>query len=114
MVLDLLEGFKEHQLTVIPRKENVVVDALVVSTSVFQVPKYPNMQYKIEVRHRPAIPNNVHHWKVFEDGEQINKFLQMSSEFENIKIDQENMYNKGESAELEPAYLSQLAGKDII
>ena len=38
----------------------------------------------------------------------------MSGEFENIKIDQENMYNKGESAEPEPTYLTQLAGKDII
>lgn len=32
-----------------------------------------------------------------------------------IKIyDQENMYDKGESAEPEPTYLTQLAGKDII
>ena len=38
----------------------------------------------------------------------------MSGEFENFKIDQENMYNKGESAKPEPTYLTQLAGKDII
>ena len=38
----------------------------------------------------------------------------MSGEFENLKIDQENMYNKVESAEPEPTYLTQLAGKDII
>ena len=35
LVLDLLEGFKEHQITVIPRKENIAVDALAVSSSIF-------------------------------------------------------------------------------
>jgi len=45
LVLDLLEGFKEHQITVIPRKENVAVDALVVSASVFQDKKHPNEHY---------------------------------------------------------------------
>ena len=45
LVLDLLEGFKEHQINIIPRKENIAVDALAVSTSVFQVPKHPNEKY---------------------------------------------------------------------
>ena len=38
----------------------------------------------------------------------------MSGEFENLKIDQENMNDKKESAELEPTHLTQLAGKDIM
>lgn len=38
----------------------------------------------------------------------------MSGEFEGLKIGQENMNDKGESAEQEPTYLTQLAGKDII
>ena len=38
----------------------------------------------------------------------------MSGEFENLKIDQENMNDKKESAELEPTHLTQLAGEDII
>ena len=38
----------------------------------------------------------------------------MSGEFEGLKIDQENMNDKGESAKQEPTYLTQLAGKDII
>ena len=42
LVLDLLEGFKEHQFIVIPRKENVAVDALAVSAGVFQLPVYPS------------------------------------------------------------------------
>ena len=38
----------------------------------------------------------------------------MSSGFENLNIDQENMNEKGESAEPKPTYLTQLAGKYII
>lgn len=38
----------------------------------------------------------------------------MSGEFGNLTIDQENMYDKKESAESKPTYLTQLAGEDII
>ena len=40
--------------------------------------------------------------------------MEMSSEFKNIKLDQENMFEEGESAKPNPKYLTQLAGKDII
>ena len=67
---------------------------MVVSTSVFKILVYPNRKYKIEVKHRPTIPDNVDHWKVFEDAEQISRFMEMSGEFENVNIDQENMFEK--------------------
>ena len=113
-MIDLLEGFKEHQFMVIPRKENVAANALAVSASVFQLSIYASKKYQIEVRHRPSIPDNVHHWQVFEDDEQISRFMEMSGEFNNIKLDQDNMFEKEESAELDLEYLTQLAGKDII
>ena len=72
LVLDLLEYFKGYHLTVIPRKENNIVDALVVSASVFKISVYPNKEYKIEVKHRSTILNNVDHWKVFDDDKKIN------------------------------------------
>ena len=89
-------------------------DSLAVAASLIQIPENPKEKYQIEVRHRPSIPDNVDHWKVFEDDEQINRFLQMSSEFENLTIDQNNMNKDENSAEPEPTYLTQLAGKDII
>ena len=89
-------------------------DSLAVLASLFHVPENPKEKYQIEVRHKPSIPDNVDHWQVFEDDEQINRFLQMSGEFENLKIHQENMNDKKESVEPEPTYLTQLAGKDII
>jgi ribonuclease HI len=61
LVLDLMEGFKERQLIVIPRGENYEANALVVLASMLQVPENANEHYQIEVRHRPLIPNNVEH-----------------------------------------------------
>ena len=61
LVLDLLESFKEYHLSVIPRKENGIVDALAVLASVFKITVYPNKQYKIEVKHKLAIQDNVDH-----------------------------------------------------
>ena len=40
--------------------------------------------------------------------------MDIYGEFKNIKLDQENMFEKEESAEPDPEYLTQLAGKDII
>ena len=117
LVLDLLECFKEYHLLVIPRRKNVIVDALVVSTSVFKILVYPNKKDKIKTKHILAIPDNVHHWQVFDDDKQTNRFMEMFREFENINIDQESMFEKEESLEEvpeSPKYLTQLAGKDII
>ena len=87
---------------------------MAVLASLFHVPENPKEKYQIEVRHRPSIPNNVDHWQVFEDDEQINRFLQMSGEFENLTIDQNNMNEDESSVGPEPTYLTQLVGKDII
>ena len=62
MVLDLLEIFKEFQLSIVPKSHNHIVDALAVATSVFRIPIYPNRGYQIEVKHRPSVPGNVKYW----------------------------------------------------
>ena len=69
LVLELVKGFKECKFSTIPRKENVEVDSLAVSASLFQIPKNPKEKYQIEVRHRPSIPDNIDHWQVFENDE---------------------------------------------
>ena len=101
-----MEGFKECQYTVIPRSENSKDDTLVVFASIFQVPEHPKEHFQIKVNYKPSIQDNVDHWQVYENDDHINRFLQMSGEFENLKIDQENMNEKGESAEPEPTYLT--------
>jgi hypothetical protein len=42
------------------------------------------------MRHRPSIPNNIQHWQVFEEDEQVRKFLEMVDNFAKIHADQEN------------------------
>jgi hypothetical protein len=42
------------------------------------------------MRHRPSIPNNIQHWQVFEDDEQLRKFLESIDEFAEMHTDQEN------------------------
>ena len=87
LVLDLLQSFEEYQLSIIPRSQNHIVDALVVAASVFKIPIYPNIRYQIDVKHRPSTPDNVKYWNIFEDDSHTNKFLTLSYEFENLTID---------------------------
>ena len=58
--------------------------------------------------------DNVDHWLVFEDDKQISRFMEMSREFESLKVNQENMFEEGENVEPNPKYLTQLKRKDII
>jgi hypothetical protein len=67
LVLELLGEFSEYNLLVIPRGKNQIVDSLATSTSVFKIPIFLNMKYEIEVKNRPAVPDNIKYWQVFED-----------------------------------------------
>lgn len=40
-------------------------------------------EYNIEVLTRPADPNNLKHWQVFDDDAQVLRFLQSHGEFSN-------------------------------
>jgi hypothetical protein len=53
-------------------------------------PTVLKLKYHIEMRHQPYIPNNVQHWQVFEDDEQIKQFLEMVDEFSETHIYEEN------------------------
>jgi ribonuclease HI len=67
LLLDILEYFSEYNLSVIPRGGNQIVDALDTSSSMFKIPFFPNRKYEIEFKHRPAVPDNIKYWQVFED-----------------------------------------------
>jgi ribonuclease HI len=65
---DLIDNFfLAFNIPFIPREENTMVDSLAVSENHFKVPLPPKLRYDVEVRYRPPVPNNVKHWKVFED-----------------------------------------------
>ena len=89
LALDILECFDEYQIFIIPRSQNVIVDTFAVAASTFKIPIYPNTKYTIEVKHRPAIPDNFKYWQVFEDDDHIESFLTLSDGYENMSIDEE-------------------------
>jgi hypothetical protein len=65
-----------------------LVDSLAVSSSQFRIPLPPRIKYDVEIRYRPSVPNNIRHWKVFEDDLEIRKFLESVDEFFAFHIDQ--------------------------
>jgi ribonuclease HI len=89
-VWDLIDiFFLAFNISFIPREENVMADSLAVSASNFRVPLPPKLRYDLEVKYRPSIPDNVKHWKVFEDDLEIKRFLEVVDEFFALHIDQD-------------------------
>jgi ribonuclease HI len=89
-VWDLIDNFfSTFNIPFIPREENTLANSLAVSASLFRIPLPPKIKYGVEIRYRPSIPDNVNHWKVFEDDLEIKKFLQSVDEFFALHIDQD-------------------------
>jgi hypothetical protein len=90
-VWDLVDSFFLYfNISFVPREENTMAYSLVVSTSNFRVPFPPKLKYDVEVKYRPSIPDNVKHWKVFEDDLEIKRFLETVDEFFALHIDQDH------------------------
>jgi hypothetical protein len=67
---------------------NQLVDSLAMSAITFIPPMPPKLSYEIQVKYRPSLPNNVKYWKVFEDDDELSRFLQVVDEFFYLHIDQ--------------------------
>ena len=77
----------------------------------FKVPLPPKLKYDIEVKYRPSIPDNVKHWKVFEDDLEIKRFLETVEEFSALHIDQDPV----SEAKLDAGdFLSKIVEHDIV
>jgi hypothetical protein len=68
--------------------QNKQVDSLAKADATFVPPIVLKLKYHIEMKHRPSIPDNFKHWKVFEDDEQIKQFLEMVDEFSETHVNQ--------------------------
>jgi ribonuclease HI len=89
-VWDLIDNFfLAFNISFVPREENTLDDSLAVSASNFNVPLPPKLKYDVEAKYRPSIPDNVKHWKVFEDDLEIKIFLEIVEEFSALHIDQD-------------------------
>jgi hypothetical protein len=66
-------------------EENHLEDSLFVSTSNLQLSKEISF-YKVEFNFGPSLPDNLEHWKVFENDRQLLCFLQNEGEFFETQI----------------------------
>jgi ribonuclease HI len=81
-VWDLIDNlFSAFNITFVPREENTMDDSLATSASQFKIPQPPKLRYDVEIRYRPFVPDNIKHWKVFEDDLEIRRFLESVDEF---------------------------------
>ena len=87
------------ELSYIPRDLNHLDDSLAVSASLFVPPLPTKLSYDVQVKYQPSLPDNVKFWRVFENDDELSKFLQLVDEFCHIHIDQENL-NLEESKQL--------------
>ena len=71
----LKDSLNDFIISYIPRMKNQLINSLVVSTGMCIPPLPPKLTYEVQVKYRPSLPNNVKYWRVFEDDEEINKFL---------------------------------------
>ena len=79
------------ELSYIPSDLNHLAKSMAVSTSLFIPPLPPKLSYDVQVKYRPSLPNNVKFWRVFENDDELGKFLQLVDEFSDMHIDQENL-----------------------
>jgi ribonuclease HI len=111
-VWDLIDNFfLAFNISFIPREENTLADSLAVSAGNFKVPLPPKLKYDIEVKYRPSIPDNVKHWKVFEDDLEIRRFLETVDEFSALQIDQEHEPESGSHTDV---LLKKIANHHIV
>ena len=55
------------------------------------IPPMPlGLIYEVQMKYRPSLLDNVQHWKVSEDDDEVNRFMQVIDEFSEMDIDQEN------------------------
>ena len=98
-VWKIRDSFMFFELSYIPRYLNHLADSLAICASLFVPPLPPQLIYNVQIKYRPSLPDNVKFWKVFENDDELSKFLQLVDELSDIHIDQENL-NMEESKQL--------------
>ena len=89
-VWDIIEKcFTTVSITFTPRDLNQLVDSLATSVSTFKALREIKASFEIQVKYRPSILDNIKHWQVFEDAQEIKRFIECVEEFAAIQIDNE-------------------------
>jgi hypothetical protein len=69
------------------------------------------LRYDIEVKYKPSIPDNVKHWKVFEDDLEIKRFLETIDEFSALHIDEDHEPKSNSHADV---FVKKIANHNIV
>jgi ribonuclease HI len=64
-VLREINTFTDFKISYVPREMNELADSLAVLACAFIPPLPPKLNYEIQVKYRPSLPDNVKFWKVF-------------------------------------------------
>ena len=64
-VLKAIHDFADFKIAYVHRAMNELVDSLAVSACSFIPPLPHKLNYEIQVKYRPSLPDNVKFWKVF-------------------------------------------------
>jgi ribonuclease HI len=110
-VLRAIHTFKNFKNSFIPRAMNELDDSLAVSACAFIPPLPTKLNYEIQVKYRPSLPDNVKLWKVFEDDAELTRFLAVIDEFADLQVDLENEHD--EYAD-KPKFRSKIAAHEIV
>jgi ribonuclease HI len=110
-VWKIRDCFSIFGISYVPRVMNHLVDSLAISASIFIPPMPPKLNYEIQVKYRPSLPENIKYWKVFEDDDELRRFLQVVDEFFDMHIDQKNQ-NVEESTK--PRLKRKMGQHDIV
>ena len=82
-----MEFFNALNLTSIHRDQNRLADKLAIATLTLQPSEeFLNGNGKLEINFRPSVPNNMEHWQVFCDDEQILKSIHNIEDFSNFNV----------------------------
>jgi len=83
----MIDNFYEaFSIYVVLREFNQRVDSLEITFSTFKPLVIPKVKYKIGLRYRPSILDNIKYLQFFEDDQQIKKFIEVIDEFVNTHI----------------------------
>jgi hypothetical protein len=84
---ELIDKFLSFNIQSVPRAANHIDDTLALASSFFTSDFVRSIEeIKVQILHRPALPDNVDSWKVFDTDKQICIFLQNKEEFEYLHI----------------------------
>jgi hypothetical protein len=88
-VWELIQFFKEFNMSPIPRSLNCDIDLLAnVASRLISSKGLMLDTFYVEILYRPSIPNNITNWRVFNDDQHIINFLHQKYTFKDSSIDE--------------------------